>query len=152
MVGFLADSTEVRMAISEAQKVKLRAAQLNYIATDPRWAAHRQKLADAQRKREQRDKLSVAMKAYIETDPRWPDHRARMMDAAVEATKLTLLPEEVERIVELRRKGRTFEYLSEEFCVSEKIIRRELQANGHSTKRVKRRRACRSQGFWRSFD
>jgi len=66
-----------------------------------------------------------------------------MMDAALEATKLTLLPEELALIVELRRKGRTFEYLSEEFCVSEKIIRRELQAIGISTGRIKRRRARR---------
>jgi len=139
------------MAISEAQKEKLRAAQLAYIANDPRWAAHRQKLAEAQQKREQRDRLSVAMKSYMQSD-RWPDHRTRMMDAALVATKLTLLPEELKRIVELRHKGRTFEYLSEEFCVSEKIIRRELKSAGISTARVKRRRAQRSQGHWRSFD
>ena len=141
-----------RPPTSAAQKEKLSKAQLAYIANDERWTEHRRKLSEAQRKPQQRTKLSVAMKAYIETDPRWPDHRARMMDAAVEATRLTLLPEEVERIVELRRRGRTFEYLSEEFCVSEKIIRRELQANGYSTERITRRRACRNGGFWRSFD
>ena len=34
--------------ISPEQRVKLSAAQLAYVANDPRWAAHRQKLADAQ--------------------------------------------------------------------------------------------------------
>jgi hypothetical protein len=92
------------------------------------------------------------MKVYIDTDPRWPDHRTRMMDAALEATRLTLLPEEIERIVELRRKGRTFEYLSEEFCVSEKVIRRELKRAGFDTGRIKRRLARRNAGFWRCFD
>lgn len=34
--------------MSEAQRIKLREAQLRYIAQDPRWAAHKKKLADAQ--------------------------------------------------------------------------------------------------------
>jgi hypothetical protein len=37
-----------RPPISEAQRQKISAAQKAYVATDPRWAAHRQKLADAQ--------------------------------------------------------------------------------------------------------
>lgn len=130
--------------ISAAQKEKLRAAQLAYIARDPRWPEHRRKLADAQRRPEQRTRLSIALIAYKDTDPRWPDHRARMQEAALEATKLTLLPQEIEKIVELRSRGRTFEYLAEEFCISDKVIRRELKANGHSTQRVKRRRAKRA--------
>ena len=142
----------MRPPTSEAQKEKLRAAQLSYISNDARWPAHKRKLADAQRKPEQRERLSIVMKAYVDNDPRWPEQRARMMGAAVEATRLTLLPEELVLIVELRRKGRTFEYLSEEFCVSEKIIRRELQAQGISTARVKRRRAKVGVGYWRCFD
>jgi hypothetical protein len=141
-----------RPPISDAQKDKLRAAQLAYVANDPRWTAHRQKLADAQRRPEQRLRLSEAMQAYIDNDPRWPGHRARMMEAALEATRLTLLPQEIAQIAELRRKGRTFEYLSEEFCVSEKVIRRELEAIGFSTARIPKRRAQKCQGFWRSFD
>lgn len=141
-----------RPPISDEQKRKLSAAQKAYVANDPRWATHRQKLADAQRRPEQRARLSQAMQDYIDTDPRWPDHRARMMEAALEATRLTLIPQEIEQITELRRKGRTFEYLSEEFCVSEKVIRRELEAVGFSTARVPKRRAQRSQGYWRSFD
>jgi hypothetical protein len=37
-----------RPPTSEAQRLKLRAAQLNYVANDPRWAEHRRKLAAAQ--------------------------------------------------------------------------------------------------------
>jgi hypothetical protein len=129
--------------ISEEQRAKLSAAQLAYIANDPRWAEHRRKLADAQRRPEQRTRLSHTTKRYIDTDPRWPGHRARMMDAALQATKLTLLPAELALIIELRRKGRTFEYLAEEFCVSEKVIRREFKNAGIPTSRVPRRRAIR---------
>ena len=138
--------------MTQEQKDKLSKAQLAYIANDARWQEHRRKLAAAQRRPEQRARLSVTTKAYIDNDPRWPQHRARMMDAALEATRLTLLPEEIQRIVELRRKGRTFEYLAEEFCVSDKVIRRKLQAIGISTGRIKRRRASRGKGYWRSFD
>lgn len=142
----------MRPPMSAEQKDKLSKAQLAYVANDERWIEHRRKLAEAQQRPEQRARLSATIKAYIMNDPRWPDHRTRMMDAALEATRLTLLPEEIEKIVELRCKGRTFEYLAEEFCISDKIIRRELQAQGISTSRVKRRRAQTSQGFWRSFD
>ena len=138
--------------MKQEQKDKLSKAQLAYIANDARWQEHRRKLADAQRRPQQRTRLSVTTKAYIDNDPRWPAHRARMMEAALEATRLTLLPEEIERIVELRRKGRNFEYIAEEFCISDKVIRRELQANGISTERIKRRRATRGKGYWRSFD
>jgi hypothetical protein len=37
-----------RAPVSQAQREKLSAAQRAYVATDPRWAAHCQKLADAQ--------------------------------------------------------------------------------------------------------
>jgi len=37
-----------RSPVSQEQRRKLSAAQKAYVATDPRWAAHRQKLADAQ--------------------------------------------------------------------------------------------------------
>jgi hypothetical protein len=37
-----------RPPVSQEQRRKLSAAQKAYVATDPRWAAHRQKLADAQ--------------------------------------------------------------------------------------------------------
>jgi hypothetical protein len=49
-------------------------------------------------------------------DPRWPDHESRFRQAALEVTRRTLLPEEIDQILELRRKGRTFEYLGEELC------------------------------------
>ena len=38
----------LRSPMSEEQRQKLSAAQKAYVATDPRWAVHRQKLADAQ--------------------------------------------------------------------------------------------------------
>jgi hypothetical protein len=37
-----------RPPISETQRQKLSEAQQAYVTTDPRWAVHRQKLADAQ--------------------------------------------------------------------------------------------------------
>jgi hypothetical protein len=37
-----------RPPVSQDQREKYSAAQKAYVATDPRWAAHRQKLADAQ--------------------------------------------------------------------------------------------------------
>ena len=37
-----------RPPVSQDQRQKLSAAQKAYVATDPRWAAHRQKLADVQ--------------------------------------------------------------------------------------------------------
>lgn len=133
------------------QRAKLSAAQKRYIENDSRWQEHRRKLADAQRKPDQRARLSAAQLSYMEKDPRWPDHRARMMEAAT--NRFTLFPEEVTKIVELRRKGRTFEYLAEELCVSEKVIRRELMALDIPTCRAPPRpKATRSKGCWRSFD
>jgi hypothetical protein len=140
--------------MSEAQKDLLRQAQLRYIAEDPRWAAHRAKLAQAQRVPEQKARLSAAQLSYMAKDPRWPDHRARMQAAALEVTKLTVLPEEIDQAVELRSKGRNFEYIGEVLCGSDKLIRRELKARGISTGKVKadRRAKPSGQGHWRSFD
>ncbi len=107
-----------RRTISEEQRVKLRAAQLAYVANDPRWAEHRRKLAAAQ-----------------------------------EARRMTLFDNEVAAIVEMRKKGRTFNYISEEIGVCRDVITRELAALGHSIEGVKSdRRAHRGKGFWRSFD
>jgi hypothetical protein len=139
--------------MSEAQKEKLRRAQLNYIQLDPRWGAHRAKLAAAQQDPDQRTRLSAAQLSYMASDPRWPAHRERMQEAALEATKLTLLPEEIVSAIELRRKGRNFEYIGEELRVSDKVIRREFRAQGISTARIKPdRRARPGKGHWRCFD
>jgi hypothetical protein len=43
-----AQNPRLRKPMSEAQRTKLREAQLRYIANDPRWPAHREKLAQAQ--------------------------------------------------------------------------------------------------------
>jgi hypothetical protein len=84
---------------------------------------------------------------------KWPEHESRWRTAAVAVTKLTLLPEEIKKAIELRRKGRTFEYIGEELCVSDKIIRREFRARDLPAGRVARRsKSKRGKGHWRSFD
>jgi len=101
---------------------------------------------------EQRAKLSAAQKAYVANDPRWAEHR-RKLAAAQEARRMTLWENEIAAIVEMRRKGRTFSYISEEIGVCRDVISRELTALGITTDRVKSdRRARRGCGFWRSFD
>ena len=149
----LAQNPRIRPPTSEAQKEKLRQAQLRYINEDPRWAAHREKLSQAQRDPDQKVLHSSAQLAYMTHDARWPDHKARLAAAALEATRLTLSQEEIDKVIELRTKGRNFEYIGEELCVSEKIIRRELRARDIPTGRLPPRpKAKRGKGRWRSFD
>jgi len=101
---------------------------------------------------EQRAKLSVAQLAYVANDPRWAEHR-RKLAAAQEARRMTLFDNEVTAIVEMRKKGRTFSYISEEIGVCRDVITRELAALGHSIEGIKAdQRAHRGKGFWRSFD
>jgi hypothetical protein len=101
---------------------------------------------------QQKIKLSKAQLAYIANDERWIEHR-RKLAAAQEARRMTLMENEVVLIVEMRKKGRTFSYISEEIGVCRDVITRELKALGISTARVKSdRRACRGSGFWRCFD
>jgi hypothetical protein len=101
---------------------------------------------------EQRAKLSVAQRAYVANDPRWTEHR-RKLAAAQEARRMTLWENEIAAIVAMRRKGRTFSYISEEIGVCGDVIIRELTALGIATTHVKSdRRARRGHGFWRSFD
>ena len=140
--------------MSEGQKEKLRQAQLNYVANDPRWEEHRQKLADAQQRPEQKAILSERTKAYIESDPRWPEHQARLLEAnGTSMMRFTLLPEEVELLKTERAKGRTLSYLAEAFSISVDVLSREAKENGISTAAVQSdRRASRTKGFWRSFD
>jgi hypothetical protein len=149
----MARSSPKRPPTSETTKERLRQAQLNYIRHDPRWAAHRARLSEAQKKPDQRATLSAKQLAYMANDPRWPEHESRFRQAAIEVTRLTLLPEEIDLVIQLRAKGRTFEYLGEELCVSDRIIRRELKALGVPIGRVPGRpKAKRGQGPWRSFD
>jgi hypothetical protein len=101
---------------------------------------------------EQRQKLSAAQKAYVTTDPRWAEHRQKLADAQI-ARRMTLTPEEVELVLKMRSKGRTFSYIQEEIGVCHDVIRRELAERGYSTAPVRsERRAKRGTGFWRSFD
>ena len=101
---------------------------------------------------EQRAKLSAAQLAYIANDPRWAAHRQKLADAQI-ARRMTLFPNEIEAIVTMRVKGRTFSYIAEEIGIDRGVLRRELQANGISTAPARpMRRARRGKGFWRSFD
>jgi hypothetical protein len=101
---------------------------------------------------EQRQKLSAAQKAYVASDPRWAEHRQKLADAQI-ARRMTLLPDELEAVLEMRAKGRTFSYIQEEIGVGHDVIRRELTERGTSTAPVRtERRAKRGTGFWRSFD
>jgi DNA-binding NarL/FixJ family response regulator len=100
---------------------------------------------------EQRAKLSAAQRAYVESNPK-PPQRQRP-NVAPSSRRMTLFTNEVQAIMEMRRKGRTFSYIAEEIGVCERVIRRELKAMNISTARVKAdRRAHRGSGFWRSFD
>ena len=73
--------------------------------------------------------------------------------AAQIARRMTLSPDELETVLEMRAKGRTFSYIQEEIGVCHDVIRRELAERGYSTAPVKpERRAKRGTGFWRSFD
>src|SRR5271170_7818299 len=101
---------------------------------------------------EQRQKLSAAQKAYVANDPRWAEHRQKLADAQT-ARRMTLTPEEFEKVLALRARGRTFSYIQEEIGVCHDVIRRELAERGYSTAPVRPdRRARRGTGFWRSFD
>ena len=101
---------------------------------------------------EQRRKLSEAQRAYITTDPRWAEHRRKLADAQI-ARRMTLSPDELAAVVDMRSKGRTFSYIQEEIGVCHDVIRRELAERGYSTAPVKpERRATRGRGFWRCFD
>ena len=149
----LAQNPRRRPVMSLEQRLKLSAAIKSYVANDPRWPEHRANLAAAQKKPEQRAKLSEKQKAYMERNPDWPEHHARIVAAGAAATRLTLLPEEVEKIIAERRKGRTMEYLSEELCVDPRVIRRGLKALGITVDRSKvGPRVQRGRGHWRSFD
>ena len=101
---------------------------------------------------EQRQKLSAAQKAYVASDPRWAEHRQKLADAQI-ARRMTLLPDEMEAVLAMRAKGRSFSYIQEEIGVCHDVIRRELTERGASTAPVRpEKRAKRGTGFWRSFD
>jgi len=101
---------------------------------------------------EQRRKLSLAQNAYVANDPRWAEHRQKLADAQV-ARRMTLTPEELEAVLAMRAKGRTFSYIQEEIGVCHDVIRRELAERGYPTARPRReQRVRRGKGHWRSFD
>lgn len=101
---------------------------------------------------EQKAKLSLAQKFYVANDPRWAEHRQKLADAQI-AKRMTLFPNEIEAIKDMRKKGRTFDYIQHEIGVCKEVIHRELKALGISTEAIKpEKRAKRGSGPWRSFD
>jgi hypothetical protein len=95
---------------------------------------------------QQKLKLSFRQHAYMMVDPRWRRHRQKLADVQL-ARRMTLFPDELRQVVAMRKLGRTFSYIQEEIGVCKDVIRRELQAQGISTARIKRR-AKRGKGFW----
>ena len=101
---------------------------------------------------EQRDKLRQTQLAYVANDPRWSEHRKKLADAQLRR-KFTLADEEVNQVVKLRRKGRTFDYIAEELTVCKEVLTRELRELGVDTSHVRtKKRAKRGTGIWRSHD
>ena len=67
--------------------------------------------------------------------------------------RMTLFENEVKLFIELRRKGRTISYISQEIGVCETVLVRELRARNISTAAIKPdRRSRRGTGHWRSFE
>lgn len=162
---------KVRRTISADQRIKLSAAQLAYVANDPRWIEHRRKLAAAQEARRMTlfpnevtaildmRKKGRTFSFISEEIGVCREVIARELAAAgipthrLKARRMTLLPNEVTAILDMRKKGRTFSFIAEEIGVCRTVIARELAAAGVPTERLKAdRRACRAKGFWRSFD
>ena len=161
-----------RPPMSQAQRLKLSAAQKAYVANDPRWPEHRRKLAAAQEakrmtlmenevaaivqmRKEGRNFSYVADEIGVcrEVIGRELNALGISTAAAKPDRRMTLIENEVAAIVAMRKKGRSFEYIAEEIGVCRGVIKRELTALGISTAPVKPdRRARRGHGFWRCFD
>ena len=117
------------------------------------WGVERTSRLRPRMSEQQRRKLSAAQKAYVASDPRWAEHRRKLADAQI-ARRMTLTAEELDMVLQMRAKGRTFSYIQEEIGVCHDVIRRELAERGYSAAVVRqaKRQAKRGTGFWRSFD
>ena len=161
-----------RRTISAEQSARLSAAQLAYIAHDPRRPEHQRKLAavqDAKRKtlsssevetvlalrKGHRTFRAIAREIGVCREVIRREFRARGIEPGRVNVNLpmTLFDNEGAAIFAMRKKGRTFSYISEEIGVCRQVIRRELVARGIQTGPLRPdRRARRGKGFWRSFD
>ena len=65
---------------------------------------------------------------------------------------MTLFDNEVAAILAMHKQGRILSYIAEEIGVCREVIRRELRARGITLTRIRKRKAVRGKGFWRSFD
>jgi hypothetical protein len=150
-----AQEPRLRRPMSAEQRAKLSATQKTYFANDPRWPAHRQKLADknvARRRRLFPDEIAAVVTmqkqgrtlAYIREEIGIHDRVLRrelcahgISTAPPGGTRMTLLPNEITAIVAMRKKGRTFSYIAEEIGIHDRVLRREFRANGFSTARIR---------------
>ncbi len=57
-------------------------------------------------------------------------HRQKLADAQLRR-KFTLADEEVNQVVQLQRKERTFDYIAEELTVCKEVLSRELRQLAH---------------------
>ena len=121
--------------MSVEQRRKLSEAQKRYIATDPRWQAHRAKLAER-------------MQEYTDSE-----YFEAQCENASRKQRFKLFDEEASAARAMLSRGRNFEYVSETLCLSPEVLRRELKVLGISTAPAKpEKRAKRGKGFWRSFE
>jgi hypothetical protein len=69
---------------------------------------------------------------------------------SISMSRMSLLDAEVEQIQTMLKQGRNMAYISEEICVCEDVIRRELRAKGIRTRPERRRRAVKKSigGWW----
>ena len=147
-----AQNPRVRRPMSAEQRAKLSAAQKGYIASDPRWPAHRQKLVDMAKRRTllpheiaaflamQRQGWTfkhIAQQIRINDSVLRRELRAKGVPTTPGEKRMTLLPSEVTVILAMRKKGRTFSYIAEEIGIHDRVLRREFRANGFSTARIR---------------
>jgi len=143
-----AQEPRVRRPMSAEKRAKLSATQKAYIASDPRWPAHRQKLVDMAKRRTLLPHEIAAFQAmqrqgwtfkHIARQIRINDGvlrrelRAKDVPTTPGGRRMTLLPGEVTAILAMRKKGRTFSYIAEEIGIHDRVLRREFRANGFST-------------------
>jgi hypothetical protein len=56
---------------------------------------------------QQRRERSETQKAYVAADPRWPAHRRKLAEAQI-ARRMTLSPEEIAMVLEMRARAGVF--------------------------------------------
>jgi len=102
-----------------------------------------------QRTPQQRARLSEANAKLYQRRPQMARPSGSYDDRSAGSDRLTLhTARNPAKSSNYAAKAEPFEYLSEEFCISEKVIRRELEAVGFSTARIPKRPGTQRPGFW----